>query len=71
MGSQPPLLSGLTFPFWLARKEIYWVWVTVLAEQAVFPRRLSVSPYQLRMDVSSQPQAVSPWEGSTRSPSWP
>lgn len=67
MRSQPPLLSGLTF--WLARKEIYWVWVVVLAEQAMFPQRLSVSPYQLRMYVSSQPQAMSPWEGSTRSPS--
>lgn len=39
-GSQPLLLSALTFPFWLARKEIYWVWVAVLAEQAVFPWRL-------------------------------
>lgn len=71
MGSQPPLFSGLTFPFWLARKEIYWVWVAALAEQAVFPRRLSVSPCQLRMDVPSQPQAMSPWEGSARSPSCP
>lgn len=35
MGSQPPLLSGLTFVIWLTRKEIYWVWGAVLEEQAV------------------------------------
>lgn len=28
----------------------------------------TVNPDQLRMDMSSQPQAMSPWEGSTRTP---
>lgn len=31
----------------------------------------TVSPDQLRMDMSSQPQAMSPWEGHARSPSCP
>jgi len=60
VGSQPPLFSGLAVPFCLARKEIYWVWVTVLAEQGAFPQRQSVSPGWLRTDVWSEPQATSP-----------
>lgn len=37
VGSQPPLLSGHILSSSFARKEIYWVSVAVLEEQAVSP----------------------------------